>query len=94
MVDRNLSGYNLTRPISPSFGNLLSLTSLALDYNALNGSLPLLNSLANLQYLFLQNNSLSRTIPYWLVDWLFLFKLFAWNNNFSGPIPPTLLSKN
>ncbi|CAM6069234.1 unnamed protein product [Sphagnum tenellum] len=24
----NLSGYNLTGPISPSFGNLLSLTSL------------------------------------------------------------------
>ncbi|KAH8936941.1 hypothetical protein BDL97_17G112300 [Sphagnum fallax] len=40
----------------------------ALDYNGLNGSLPLLNRLANLQYLFLQNNSLSRTIPYWLAE--------------------------
>ncbi|KAH9530857.1 hypothetical protein CY35_19G005900 [Sphagnum magellanicum] len=66
----NLSGYNLTGPISPSFGNLLNLTSLALDYNDLNGSLPLLNRLTNLHY------------------------LFAWNNNFSGPIPPTLFSKN
>jgi len=28
MVHRNLSGYNLAGPISPSFGNLLSLTSL------------------------------------------------------------------
>jgi hypothetical protein len=28
MVHRNLSGYNLVGPISPSFGNLLSLTSL------------------------------------------------------------------
>ncbi|CAK9869262.1 unnamed protein product [Sphagnum jensenii] len=52
----NLSGYNLTGPISPSFGNLLSLTSLALDYNDLNGSLPLLNRLANLQYLYLPGN--------------------------------------
>ncbi|KAH8936918.1 hypothetical protein BDL97_17G111600 [Sphagnum fallax] len=90
----NLSGYNLTGPISPSFGNLLSLTSLALDYNDLNGSLPLLNRLTNLQYLFLQNNSLSGTIPNWLADLLFLSELFAWNNNFSGLIPPTLLSKN
>ncbi|KAH9530800.1 hypothetical protein CY35_19G003100 [Sphagnum magellanicum] len=90
----NLSGYNLTGPISPSFGNLLSLTSLALDYNDLYGSLPLLNRLTNLQYLFLQNNSLSGTIPYWLANLQFLSKLFAWNNNFSGPIPPTLLSKN
>ncbi|CAK9266720.1 unnamed protein product, partial [Sphagnum jensenii] len=48
----NLSRYNLTGPISPSFGNLLSLTSLALDYNDVNGSLPLLRHLANLQYLF------------------------------------------
>ncbi|CAK9213885.1 unnamed protein product [Sphagnum troendelagicum] len=90
----NLSGYNLTGPISPSFGNLLSLTSLALDYNGLNGSLPLLNRLANLQYLFLQNNSLSGTIPYWLVELPSLSELFVWNNNFSSQIPPSLLSRN
>ncbi|KAH9530835.1 hypothetical protein CY35_19G004900 [Sphagnum magellanicum] len=90
----NLSGYNLTGPISPSFGNLLNLTSLALDYNNLNGSLPLLKRLVNLQYLFLQNNSLSGTILDWLADLPSLSELFAWNNNFSGPIPPTLLSKN
>ncbi|CAK9266719.1 unnamed protein product [Sphagnum jensenii] len=90
----NLSGYNLTGPISPSFCNLLSLTSLALDYNDLNGSLPLLNHLTNLQYLFLQNNSLSGTIPDWLADLPSLFQLFVWNNNFSSPIPRSLLSKN
>ncbi|CAK9237925.1 unnamed protein product [Sphagnum troendelagicum] len=90
----NLSRYNLTGPISPSFGNLQNLTSLALDYNDLNGSLPLLNHLANLQYLFLQNNSLSGMIPDWLADFPSLFELFVWNNNFSSPIPPSLLSKN
>ncbi|CAK9212174.1 unnamed protein product [Sphagnum troendelagicum] len=90
----NLSGYNLTGPISPSFGNLLSLTSLALDYNDLNGSLPLLNRSTNLQYLFLQNNSLSGTIPNWLANLPYLSKLFVWNNNFTSPIPPSLLSKN
>ncbi|CAK9213890.1 unnamed protein product [Sphagnum troendelagicum] len=90
----NLSGYNLAGPISPSFGNLLSLTSLALDYNDLNGSLPLLSGLANLQYLFLQNNLLSGMIPDWLADLPHLSELFVWNNNFSSPIPPSLLSKN
>ncbi|CAK9869313.1 unnamed protein product, partial [Sphagnum jensenii] len=90
----NLSVYNLTGPISPSFGNLLSLTSLALDYNDLNGSLPLLNRLTNLQYLFLQNNSLYGTIPDWLVDLPSLSELFVWNNNFSSPIPRSLLSRN
>ncbi|CAK9869277.1 unnamed protein product, partial [Sphagnum jensenii] len=90
----NLSGYNLTGPISPSFGNLQNLTSLALDYNDLNGSLPLLNHLANLQYLFLQNNSLSGMIPDWLAYLPSLSELFVWNNNFSSPIPPSLLSKN
>ncbi|CAM6066110.1 unnamed protein product [Sphagnum tenellum] len=90
----NLSGYNLTGPISPSFGNLLSLTSLALDYNDLNGSLPLLKRLTNLQYLFLQNNSLSGTIPNWLADLPSLSELFVWNNNFSSSIPPSLLSRN
>ncbi|CAK9237931.1 unnamed protein product [Sphagnum troendelagicum] len=82
----NLSGYNLTGPISPSFCNLLSLTSLALDYNDLNGSLPLLNRSANLQYLFLQNNSLSGTIPYWLADLPFLSELYLPGNPFlQGP---------
>ncbi|KAH8970054.1 hypothetical protein BDL97_02G066900 [Sphagnum fallax] len=90
----NLSRYNLTGPISPSFGNLLSLTSLALDYNDLNGSLPLLNRSTNLQYLFLQNNSLSGMIPNWLADLPSLSELFVWNNNFSCLIPPSLLSKN
>ncbi|CAK9266715.1 unnamed protein product [Sphagnum jensenii] len=94
MVHMNLSGYNLTRPISPNFGNLLSLTSFALDYNDLNGLLPLLNRLANLQYLFLQHNSLSRTILDWLADLPSLSELFVWNNNFSIPIPPSLLSRN
>ncbi|CAK9213884.1 unnamed protein product, partial [Sphagnum troendelagicum] len=82
----NLSGYNLIGPISPSFGNLLSLTSLALDYNGLNGSLPLLNRLANLQYLFLQNNSLSGTIPYWLAELPSLSELYLPGNPFlQGP---------
>ncbi|CAN5964123.1 unnamed protein product [Sphagnum jensenii] len=59
----NLSGYNLTGPISPSFGNLLSLTSL-----------------------FLQNNSLSGTIPYWLVELPSLSELYLPGNPFlQGP---------
>ncbi|KAH8931035.1 hypothetical protein BDL97_19G000900 [Sphagnum fallax] len=33
-------------------------------------------------------------IPDWLADLPSLSELFVWNNNFSSPIPPTLLSKN
>ncbi|CAM6012363.1 unnamed protein product [Sphagnum balticum] len=94
LSELNLSGYNLTGPIPPSFGNLRNLTSLSLDYNDLNGSLPLLNRSVNLQYLLLQNNSLSGLIPEWLADLPSLSELFVWNNNFSSPIPPSILSKN
>ncbi|CAM5999282.1 unnamed protein product [Sphagnum balticum] len=80
--------------IKSNMNSVLSITAVALDYNDLNGSLPLLTRLANLQYLFLQNNLLFGIIPNWLVDLPHLSELFVWNNNFSSPIPPSLLSKN
>ncbi|CAK9266702.1 unnamed protein product [Sphagnum jensenii] len=46
----NLSGYNLTGPISPSFGNLQSLISLFLQNNSLSGMIP--DWLADLPSLF------------------------------------------
>ncbi|CAM6041542.1 unnamed protein product [Sphagnum compactum] len=60
----NLSGYNLTGPISPSFGNLLSLTSLFLQNNSLSGTIPdWLADLSSLTELFVWNNNFSGPIP-------------------------------
>jgi hypothetical protein len=48
----DLSDYNLVGPISPNFGDLLNLVSLALQHNELNGSLPQqLTRLTNLRNL-------------------------------------------
>ncbi|CAK9213741.1 unnamed protein product [Sphagnum troendelagicum] len=88
----DLSDYNLVGPISPNFGDLLSLTSLALQYNELNGSLPQLTRLTNLKFLQLQNNMLSGELPAWLASLPSLKDLLIQNNNFSGPIPPSLIS--
>ncbi|CAK9266671.1 unnamed protein product, partial [Sphagnum jensenii] len=60
----NLSGYNLTGPISPSFGNLLNLTSLFLQNNLLSGTIPdWLANLPSLSKLFVWNNNFSSPIP-------------------------------
>jgi Leucine-rich repeat (LRR) protein len=63
MVDRNLSGYDLTGPISPSFVQLTNLTSLALDNNSLSGSLPNFSNFLHLIDLNLSDNQLSGSIP-------------------------------
>ncbi|CAM6057704.1 unnamed protein product, partial [Sphagnum tenellum] len=56
----NLSGYNLTGPISPNFGKLRSLTSLNLSTNQLNGSIPpSIWDIPKLNVLDLSNNNLS-----------------------------------
>ncbi|CAK9266655.1 unnamed protein product, partial [Sphagnum jensenii] len=53
----NLSGYNLTGPISPSFGNLQNLTSLFLQNNSLSGIIPnWLADLPSLSELYLPGN--------------------------------------
>jgi Leucine-rich repeat (LRR) protein len=56
----NLSGYNLTGPISPSFVQLTNLTSLNLSHNQLNGSIPpSIWGIFNLSVLDLSQNQLS-----------------------------------
>ncbi|KAH8946595.1 hypothetical protein BDL97_12G103800 [Sphagnum fallax] len=53
----DLSGYNLVGPISPNFGDLSNLISLALQHNELNGSLPQqLTRLTNLRNLYSPGN--------------------------------------
>ncbi|KAH9535431.1 hypothetical protein CY35_17G053100 [Sphagnum magellanicum] len=65
----NLSGYHLNGTISPSFGNLLSLTNLYLQNNFLTGPLPdWLASLTNLSELLVQNNNFTGVIPVGLIS--------------------------
>ncbi|KAH8946590.1 hypothetical protein BDL97_12G103800 [Sphagnum fallax] len=91
----DLSGYNLVGPISPNFGDLSNLISLALQHNELNGSLPQqLTRLTNLRNLQLQNNILSGELPAWLDSLPSLTELLIQNNNFSGPISPSFISHN
>ncbi|CAK9267603.1 unnamed protein product [Sphagnum jensenii] len=93
ITEVDLSDYNLVGPISPNFGDLSNLISLALQYNELNGSLPQqLTRLTNLKILQLQNNMLSGELPAWLASLPSLQDLLIQNNNFSGPIPPSLIS--
>ncbi|KAH9532379.1 hypothetical protein CY35_19G090200 [Sphagnum magellanicum] len=95
ITEVDLSGYNLVGPISPNFGDLSNLTSLALRYNELNGSLPQQwTHLTNLTNLQLQNNMLSGELPTWLASLPSLTELLIQNNNFSGPIPPSFISHN
>ncbi|KAH9532394.1 hypothetical protein CY35_19G091000 [Sphagnum magellanicum] len=93
ITEVDLSYYNLVGPISPNFGDLSNLISLALQYNELNGSLPQqLASLTNIRNLQLQNNLLSGELPSWLASLPSLTELLIQNNNFSGPIPPSFIS--
>ncbi|KAH9530821.1 hypothetical protein CY35_19G004000 [Sphagnum magellanicum] len=95
ITEVDLSDYNLVGPISPNFGDLSNLISLALQYNELNGSLPQqLTRLTNLTNLQLQNNMLSGELPAWLASLPSLTELLIQNNNFSGPIPPSFISHN
>ncbi|KAH9541909.1 hypothetical protein CY35_14G089000 [Sphagnum magellanicum] len=84
----NLSGYNLTGPISPSFGKLRSLTSLVLENNKLNGLIPDFLQFPNLTTLNLGSNQLNGSIPPSIWDIPQLNVLNLSNNNLSGNLVP------
>ncbi|KAF5735600.1 hypothetical protein HS088_TW15G01109 [Tripterygium wilfordii] len=91
----------ISGPIPPSFGELLSLTGLNLSWNPLTGHIPTsLSQLSGLKFLSLSGNSLTGSIPSSLgqLHWLefldlssnSLSALSAFNvsfNNLSGPLP-------
>ncbi|KAG0614661.1 hypothetical protein M758_6G194000 [Ceratodon purpureus] len=90
----DLSGYNLSGTISPSFAKLDGLISLSLANNALTGPLPDLSTITTLKSLRLENNALTGPLPNWLTSLKSLTKLSVQNNNFSGEIPSGLLAAN
>ncbi|KAH9541971.1 hypothetical protein CY35_14G090600 [Sphagnum magellanicum] len=85
----NLSGYNLTGPISPSFVQLTNLTSLALDNNSLFGSLPDFSNFLHLINLNLSDNQLNGSIPPSIWGIFNLSVLDLSQNQLSGNLIPT-----
>ncbi|KAH8971560.1 hypothetical protein BDL97_02G149800 [Sphagnum fallax] len=92
----NLSGYNLTGPISPSFVQLTNLTSLNLSHNQLNGSIPpSIWGIFNLSVLDLSQNKLSgNLIPTYMETPCptSLTKLNLGSNSLDGSFPMNLLN--
>ncbi|CAM6057654.1 unnamed protein product [Sphagnum tenellum] len=87
----NLSGYNLTGPIAPSFVQLTNLTSLALDNNSLSGSLPDFSNFLHLMNLNLSHNQLSGSIPPSIWGIFNLSVLDLSQNQLSGNLIPTYM---
>ncbi|KAM0823195.1 hypothetical protein ACQ4PT_071036 [Festuca glaucescens] len=74
-----------------TLGNLTSLQTLSLRYNALSGSLPAdLASAADLRGVFLNDNRLSGDFPQAFLALPGLTHLALGGNQLSGPIPPAL----
>ncbi|CAK9198229.1 unnamed protein product [Sphagnum troendelagicum] len=87
-----LSNYNLTGTIpAAALTNLTALTKLWLDYNSLEGPIPDLSVLKNLQSIQLENNIMGGT-PFWLASLPSLHELLLSNNNLSGTLPSALLN--
>ncbi len=72
----------------PAFiGEMTNLYNLDLSFCALTTVPTELGNLENLEYLYLQNNSLTGAFPSWLADLSNLLTLRIDNNQFTGPIP-------
>ncbi|CAM6003260.1 unnamed protein product [Sphagnum balticum] len=87
----NLSGYDLTGPISPSFVQLTNLISLALDNNSLSGSLPDFSNFLHLINLNLSDNQLNGSIPPSIWGIFNLSVLDFSQNQLSGNLIPTYM---
>jgi Leucine-rich repeat (LRR) protein len=75
-----------------ALSNLTELTQLWLDHNSLEGPIPDLSDLKNLQSIRLQDNNITGEIPVWLASLQSLQELLLSNNNLSGTIPSALLN--
>jgi len=88
IVTVDISNRNAFGQISPYVGNLTNLTQLAMNGNALTGTIPLsLGNLVNLKYLDLYSNQLSGSLPSVLGQLPSIFALYVQNNLLTGQIP-------
>lgn len=91
VIYMDLSGMNLTGPISPYFECLPYLKSLYLNNNTLTGPIPTaICELTNLSYLQIQNSGLTGTIPECLCDLTNIMYMYFSNNALTGTIPTCL----
>ena len=86
-----LNSNDLTGPIPPELGNLMSLETLSLFFNGLTGPIPPeLGNLTSLETLSLYFNGLTGPIPPELGNLTSLTGLNLGQNDLTGPIPPQL----
>lgn len=86
----NLPGLNLQGKITSSLGNLTFLYLLDLSYNSFAGTFPILNHAQQLQYLFVNNNSLTGIIPDALSNCSSLLSMDFSLNLLVGAFPPKI----
>ncbi|KAJ6290760.1 hypothetical protein OIU78_026495 [Salix suchowensis] len=90
VVELRLPGMGLSGQLPVALGNLTSLQTLSVRFNALSGPIPAdIGNIVSLRNLYLQGNFFSGEIPEFLFRLQNLVRLNLANNNFSGVISPS-----
>ncbi|KAF9683874.1 hypothetical protein SADUNF_Sadunf04G0059300 [Salix dunnii] len=93
VVDLRLPAMGFSGHLPVALGNLTSLQTLSLRFNALSGPIPAdLGDIISLRNLYLQGNFFSGEIPDFVFKLKNLVRLNLANNNFSGVISPSFNS--
>ncbi|KAG6779075.1 hypothetical protein NC652_010933 [Populus alba x Populus x berolinensis] len=90
VVELRLPAMGFSGKLPVALGNLTSLQTLSLRFNALSGQIPAdIGDIISLRNLYLQGNFFSGEIPEFLFKLQNLVRLNLANNNFSGVISPS-----
>lgn len=90
VVELRLPAMGFSGQLPVALGNLTSLQTLSLRFNALSGRIPAdIGDIISLRNLYLQGNFFSGEIPEFLFKLQNLVRLNLANNNFSGMISPS-----
>ncbi|XP_061978392.1 probable inactive receptor kinase RLK902 [Populus nigra] len=90
VVELRLPAMGFSGRLPVALGNLTSLQTLSLRFNALSGRIPAdIGDIISLRNLYLQGNFFSGEIPEFLFKLQNLVRLNLANNNFSGVISPS-----
>ncbi|CAK7339014.1 unnamed protein product [Dovyalis caffra] len=90
VIELRFPGMGFSGQLPIALGNLTSLTTLSLRFNALSGPVPAdIGNIISLRNLYLQGNFFSGEIPEFLFKLQNLVRLNLAHNNFSGVISPS-----